>query len=159
MRKGQTAKAQAILRKLNVEKMRREGTGRFNSELQSQIGKMNKGVTRRPYVRNHLIKAALANGTIWLFSSKEKNFTLVIESNSSKSLTELVQALAKLSDKPMQNAFEEKKSKSYLYIGVTKLLIGWRSEKTNSSNSNKCCYSVGPWKLQGIMLPNNNSQT
>jgi hypothetical protein len=39
MRKGQTGIAQSILRKLNVEKMRRESKKRFNSELQREIGK------------------------------------------------------------------------------------------------------------------------
>jgi hypothetical protein len=109
-------------------------------------------------VRSPFIKKALEYGTVWSFSSKEKKFILVVKPNSANSSLELVEKLANLSPKDLQISVKEKKQTSYFYIGVVKLLTGYRHKQDKTSNSNKSMFSIGPWKLQGILLPESNNQ-
>jgi hypothetical protein len=145
MRQNMSAEAQKMMVLANVQKMKTQKKGRFDSLLQSHHGKKNKAIQRKTYSRSLLMKKALENGTIWLHTNGTER---VIATQSCKGPLDLANQLIIDCDSSMKESFEKKKNRSYFYNGLLKLILG-----SYNAKSNKRLYKVGPWKLQGIQLP------
>ena len=78
---------------------------------------------------------------IWVNTEDGTRYT--IEGETMESVLDV----ATLLSEKMRNAFENKKSQSYLYTGITKLLEGWIDPVTKKS-----LFSVGPWRLEGLLI-------
>jgi hypothetical protein len=149
MREGRTSEARAIISAENVEKMRQNKTGRFDSELQSKLGSLPKK-PRKPSTRTNSSKIAFERGMIWVH---EDGLRLVISPGAYVSPFELAEALVAY---PYWGSYQDIKTKylkpasktsTTLYAGIIKLINGWRDQKTG-----KGIYRVGPWRLEGILL-------
>jgi hypothetical protein len=141
MRTNQTAEAMLTIRKQNIENARQNKIGRFNSDLQRELGKRPK-TRRKSYSRSEYISAALSRGTIWLHSDGT-----LLTLTGQNFVLEIVERLFDKSSNNLKQGFLKNKKKSYLYTGICKLLMGWFDEKKQ-----KRLYSIGPWQLYGIFI-------
>jgi len=80
----------------------------------------------------------------WIHESGQK---VRIEPDSLKGAGQVVNTLLFGFSESQQQNYAERKSKSFVYANVVKLITGWRDKKTK-----KCIYRVGPWKDEGILL-------
>lgn len=143
MRSGLTSEARREISIANVEKARIERTGRFSSELQRELGSRSKK-PRKPFAKNAFIVSALQKVMVWVHADGSK---YTIEGYDMESPFQVATFLSDKCSEEMRNAFKLKGSQSYLYTGVVKILTGWRDV-----NTNKTIFSVGPWRLEGILL-------
>nr|QQY84809.1 hypothetical protein [Chaetophora lobata] len=124
-------------------------TGRFDSNLQSKLGSLPKK-PRKPSTRTNNSKIAFEKGMIWVH---EDGLRLVIGPEAYASPFELAEALAAYPHWGSYQTIKTKylatasKTSTTLYVGIIKLISGWRDQKTG-----KCIYRVGPWRLEGILL-------
>lgn len=135
--------ARSLISKANVERARQEGTGRFSSALQRELGQRPKKA-RKPTTRKEGSTAALSKGMVWVHKDGAR---YVIPGNQMQSVQQVAELLSTKCPAEMPKDFQKKQSKSYLYTGITKILNGWRDPKTN-----KALFSVGPWRLEGLLI-------
>lgn len=144
MRKGKNQEAFDALRKANVEKMKNEKKGRFDSERQAYCGKQNRGVVKKPHTKLETVAAAMEHGMIW---QHEDGTIVEILPGQCRGMTEVVDLLVFGFPKEKQEDYAQRKSKSPVYGRLNQLISGYRSLRTN-----KACYSAGPWRLLGVFI-------
>lgn len=144
MRKGKNQEAFDALRKANVEKMKKEKKGRFNSQTQAECGKKNKGVVKKPHTKLETVAAAMQHGMIWLH---EDGTIVQILPGQCKGITEVVNLLLFGFSKDKQENYALRKSKSSVYGRINQLISGNCSPKTNKKS-----FSAGPWRLLGVFI-------
>jgi hypothetical protein len=147
MRIGKTAEANAAFRQGVVNQMRTLKQGRFDSENQRKCGQKNKGIVKKPHTKNKYIAAAFEKGMFWVLNTGEE---VHIPPGSMQSVSQLTEKLLFGFDEKHQRHFETHGVRSYPYVGINKILSGWRDSKTN-----KCMFCVGPWKLGGVFVSKN----
>jgi hypothetical protein len=144
MRIGKTAEAHLAFRKGLVDQMKNRNQGRFNSENQRKCGLQNKGVVKKPHAKSKYVIAAFQKGMFWVSSTGQE---IHIPPGSMQSIGQLADKLLfAFSEKHQQN-YTSSRTRSYIYVGLNKLVSGWRDPKTN-----KCIFRVGPWKLGGLYI-------
>lgn len=143
MRSGLTSEARSNIAQANIVKARENKTGRFSSELQSKLGSLPKK-PRKPFAKKECVMGALEKGMVWIHVDGTK---YNIKGNELQSPSQVAELLSTKCSAQMCDSFKEKGPKSYLYGGIIKILNGWRDAKTN-----KALYSVGPWRLEGLLI-------
>lgn len=146
MREGKDRYQEAFdaLRKANVEKMKNEKKGRFDSQKQAECGRKNKGVVKKPHTKLETTAAAMQHGMIW---QHEDGTIVEILPGQCKGLTDVVNLLVFGFSKDKQEDYALRKSKSPVYGRINQLISGHRSPKTNKKS-----FSAGPWKLLGVFI-------
>jgi len=143
MRIGKNSEARKALQKAVVEQMKLQKQGRFNSENQRKCAIQNKG-KKKPHSKTEYMRAACQKGMIWVCENGNR---VRIEPNSCQGPGQIVELLLFGFSQSQQQNYVKNKSKSFIYSGVVKLIVGWRDKKTKKS-----IYRVGPWRLEGILL-------
>ena len=141
MRQQKGAEAMQAIRIQNVENARKNKTGRFNSELQSQLGSKPKK-KRKLHSKSVFVTAALNKGTIWSHLDGT-----VLTLKGQKSVINVAEALFSKCSDSLKEGFLNNPNKSYLYTGTIRLLSGWFCKKTQRRT-----YNVGPWRLVGVLI-------
>lgn len=143
MRIGKTAEGHRAFRQGVVNQMRELKQGRFHSENQRRCGFQNKGIMKQPHAKNEYVLAAFQKGMFWISSTGEE---IIIPPGSIKGVGQLTDKLLFAFSEKQKIDYAARGSRSYAYVGLNKILSGWRDKKTN-----KCMFCVGPWRL-GVPL-------
>lgn len=144
MRVGKTAEGQRAFRLGVVNQMKKLKEGRFNSENQRACGLQNKGISKKPHAKNKYVFVAFQKGMFWISSTGEE---IHIPPGSMKGVGQLSERLLFAFSEKQKNDYATRGSRSYIYVGLNKILSGWRDKKTN-----KCMFCVGELRLGGIYL-------
>lgn len=145
MLKGHIDLGTATIRKMAQDKMRKEKTGFYNSDLQRALASRPKK-RRTPYARNEFIAAALARGfTLMYIPSGE---ILTIEPFECPNV---IYVIEKLMLHPLMKKQRESwnvcknKNRYYTVTALTRILTGHIDQRTG-----KKLFSFNDWKVLGI---------
>lgn len=127
--------------------MKENKIGFYNSELQSELGRRPKK-KRDVYARNEYVLAALTRGFDLIH--QKKGSIVNIGPQECSSLVSVVDKLMLnplMSDKRQDWINSEKKEKTYVLTGLTRMLTG-----NIDKNTGKSVFSVMDWRILGINI-------
>jgi hypothetical protein len=145
MLKGHIDLGTTTIRKMAQDKMRKEKTGFFNSDLQRALALRPKK-RREPYARNECIAAALARGfTLEYIPSGE---ILIIEPFECPNVVYVIEKLMlhpKMKKQRESWDASKNKNKYYAVTALTRILSGHIDQRTG-----RRLFSFNEWRVLGI---------